>query len=248
MNLKLEKPEDKTDDATTSMAARHSSKSAEHYTPPAILEPARALLGGIDLDPASCAIANAMVRAKSYFIEADNGFLKKWSGKVFLNPPGGFCDTQGLRVIKRTKKTPPCTESGACGIPAPHKHDACLSSQKAWWQKIARKWASAEIEAAVFLCFSIELLQTTQSDTPAGLTIPLHFPICFPRARVCYLYEEDGMLVEGDNPPHSSAVIFMPPIEPRLRSSTTLVGLECGQKDGFAQEMRDVFSTVGYVK
>jgi len=61
--------------------------TVEHYTPPYIVEAARELMGEFDLDPASCELANRMIKAKEYYTE--NGLEKPWFGKVFLNPPGG---------------------------------------------------------------------------------------------------------------------------------------------------------------
>lgn len=45
-------------------------------------------MGGIELDPASCATANAIVRAERFFTEKDNGLLQPWEARsVWLNPP-----------------------------------------------------------------------------------------------------------------------------------------------------------------
>ena len=44
-------------------------------------------MGSIDLDPASCALANQTVRAARYYTQGDNGLLKAWYGNVWLNPP-----------------------------------------------------------------------------------------------------------------------------------------------------------------
>ena len=82
---------------------RHSSASNEHYTPPEIVEAARFTLGHIDLDPASCAKANAVVRASRWYGLVDNGYQQDFEGNVFLNPPGGWCDVYGRPVIKKSK-------------------------------------------------------------------------------------------------------------------------------------------------
>ncbi len=59
----------------------------EWYTPPEYIESAREVLGDIDLDPASNALAQETVRAQTFFTEDDNGLEKVWSGRLWLNPP-----------------------------------------------------------------------------------------------------------------------------------------------------------------
>lgn len=61
--------------------------SDEWYTPATVIQPARAVLGTIDLDPASCATAQVVVQARHYFTKAEDGLKQTWCGNVFLNPP-----------------------------------------------------------------------------------------------------------------------------------------------------------------
>jgi ParB family chromosome partitioning protein len=83
--------------ATT--ATINASTSSEWYTPPIYLEAARRVLGHIDLDPASSAHANEIVRAKRYFAPADDSLSQEWHGRVFLNPPYGKSAPQGTAVF-----------------------------------------------------------------------------------------------------------------------------------------------------
>jgi ParB family chromosome partitioning protein len=46
-------------------------------------------MGAIDLDPATSVVANETVQAASFYTQADNGLVKPWKGRVWLNPPYG---------------------------------------------------------------------------------------------------------------------------------------------------------------
>ena len=76
----------------------------EWYTPAVYIEAARAVLGTIDLDPASSIAANSVVQAKRFFTKADNGLTQEWHGNVWLNPPysrdliGRFVDKLLLEI------------------------------------------------------------------------------------------------------------------------------------------------------
>lgn len=75
--------------ASHNFAARHSMDSPEWYTPSRVVEAARTAMGGIDVDPASHDEANLIVKATRFYSEAENGLIRPWEGRVFINPPGG---------------------------------------------------------------------------------------------------------------------------------------------------------------
>lgn len=59
----------------------------DFFTSQTIIEPARRVLGNIDLDPASHPVANQVVKANCFFTAANSALCREWAGRVWLNPP-----------------------------------------------------------------------------------------------------------------------------------------------------------------
>ncbi len=75
---------------------QQEGRSNEWFTPAKYIEAARAVMGVIDLDPASCELANRTVTTK-YYTKEDNGLEQPWYGKIWLNPP--YSSTNGTSNI-----------------------------------------------------------------------------------------------------------------------------------------------------
>lgn len=69
-----------------SMSGQHSSMTGEWHTPPEIVDPARGLFDGFNLDPASCPEANRIVRAHRFYW--NRGLERRWDARVlWCNAP-----------------------------------------------------------------------------------------------------------------------------------------------------------------
>lgn len=77
-----------------------TSNNVEWYTPWKIIECARELMGGIDLDPFSCEKANERPEgqlAKNFYFK--NGLTNAWGGNLWINHPWGR--DMNSRVVER---------------------------------------------------------------------------------------------------------------------------------------------------
>lgn len=75
----------------------------DFYTSEIIIEPARRAMGGIDLDPASHAYANGVVKAKRFYSKFDNGLIRPWQGRVWLNPPFSEWKEWAVKILAEWK-------------------------------------------------------------------------------------------------------------------------------------------------
>ncbi len=218
------------------MNPRHASASNEHYTPPAIVHAARATMGGIDLDPASCALANEVVQATAFFEKDGLGWKwdNRWTqnphpSKLFLNPPGGLLDRETFEPV--TSKVG-------------HSPGQLVSSIAVWWHKLVHEWSIGNVEQAVFVCFNLEVLRSTQEPQgPWGQHTPAAaFPICFLKDRPKFWNEltPEGKRGTSGSPTHAGAVVYL---------SKRVEGM-AAQTDPriYVDRFKEAFSPLGFVR
>lgn len=198
------------------MIPQHSSESNEQYTPEWLVSKSLQVLGGPpDLDPASSEIANQMIKAKRIYTAESNGLLQDWSWAttIFCNPPGGLVDENNRTVIRASKSLgrKACTETGACGLPPGHKHLGVTSSAAVWWRKLGWWWNGSVHRVpqarAIFVLFSLELLQTTQKYT--DVLHPLDYVGCLPKERVDFDKVVGSSRVAGGQPTHANLIVLL---------------------------------------
>lgn len=184
---------------------QHMSETNEQYTPAEIIEAARELMGAIDLDPASCPMAQETVKAEVWYGAASpfgtDGLAEPAAGRVWLNPPGG-------------------------NVPPEYEGMGTKSNAALWWSAYASMWAEGEIDQMVFLGFTLEILRSTQAlDVPQ----PIDFPMCVPSSRIKFdtvntvrtsgkkkgeLVDPSkpaGARVRGTSPTHANIIVWLPP-------------------------------------
>lgn len=159
------------------MNIQHSTRTDSWFTPIDIIKRSRAVLGLIDLDPASCEEANQRIVATRIIDKLENGLHADWfmAGApiaVFCNPPGGKLGNQSKTVL--------------------------------FWQRLMELRNNHHLMHAIFMCFSLEAMQTTQKD---GHNSVCEFPICIPKRRIAF-DKPDG--TPGAAPSHSNAIVYVP--------------------------------------
>lgn len=124
---------------------QHSSKSNEHYTPKRFIEGARVVMGGIDLDPASCPEAQQTVQARAFYSLPQDGLLLPWQGRVWCNPPYGWRDPETRTSNKKvwTERLVSAYEDGeidqACLLVTASTGDKWFQSLWAYWLCFPRR-------------------------------------------------------------------------------------------------------------
>lgn len=172
------------------MKAQHSSKTAEHGTPPHVVEGSRNLMGVIHLDPFSSALWNRRVRALKYYTKKQNGYVRPWAGNLLVNPPGG---EQGKLV-----------------------QVAWMRLVDHWLAGVVLQavFVGFSLEQLV----SLQGLTEVRDGVPYEYPSPLAFPTLLPRRRLHYREQRAGKRSSqrSKNPPHASYVTWLPPCGPHI--------------------------------
>jgi len=170
-----------------SQQVNQTSFNVELYTPPEIIEAARAVLGEIDLDPASSPVANERVKAKRIYTKEDDGLTQQWTGNVWMNHPWGARET----ACKKNCKKKSCVKRG-------YHLDKEFPGNAAWINKLVAEYKAGNVSQA--LCI-------TYASTGEGWFKPLKgFPVCFLDGRTSF-YTPAGEKLEQNT--KGCAVTYM---------------------------------------
>jgi ParB family chromosome partitioning protein len=86
------------------MLTQHLSQSTAWFTPAVYIEAARTVLGPIELDPASCALANTTVQARRYYTEEEDGLQQDWTSRtLWMNPSYGKVSVKSNQEVWSAK-------------------------------------------------------------------------------------------------------------------------------------------------
>lgn len=132
----------------------NNSCDNEWYTPEEYIQPFRDMVGGIDVDPASCEFANRQVKAKKFYSIDQDGLTKQWKGNVWLNPPYGSGAVEPF-IDKLIQEI----ESGRVNHMAVLVNNA---TETKWFQRLL-----ANVQAVCFLSSRIKFLKpSAETNSP----------------------------------------------------------------------------------
>lgn len=170
-----------------------SSGATSYGTPGAIVDAAREVMGGIELDPASAEWANRRVGAVRYFTVEDDGLSLGWQARtVWLNHP--FSAGEEACQVDRSKcKKKICSERG-------YHIDHRIPDNADWIERLVGDYKIGCFEQACCI---------TYACTSEAWFKPLQaYPQCYLSPRTNY-YLPDGTLTKGV--PKGSVVTYLGP-------------------------------------
>lgn len=183
------------------MNAQHSAETCEHGSPPAFVNLAHDVMGGIDIDPASSSTWNVNVRALRIISEAENGLRTPW----FAGAPAP--------LELRTNPMRPLKPSISAGVElAPRRRgfvnppgDRRGALVAAFWFATAEYFHLGWLTSAVWVGFSVEQLSRLQRV--GARSHPLQHITLIPSRRIDYIDGQTGKVQEDAT--HASFVTLL---------------------------------------
>jgi len=162
--------------------AQDNGRGDEWRTPPDYIDRARRVMGSIDLDPASTARANEIVKAKAFFDKGIDGRTREWRGNVWLNPPfstpliGEFVSmlvdaTEDKKVPQATLLTNNATETGWFQQALRAADFCCFPDQRIAFIGADGRPAPGNRQAQAFFFFGCDLALVQREFGPVGTLV-----------------------------------------------------------------------------
>ena len=157
------------------MNIMHSSRSDKWFTPVHIIAKVQQVLGHVDCDPASERDANLRIGATRY-LTADGELPESvW----LLNEGTVYLNPPGNKIGNKS----------LTGL---------------FWKRMMQERDSGLLTHGIFMCFSIEALQSTQKPGQQSIG---EFPFCVPSKRIKF---DDPNDHSKQSPSHSNAIVYVP--------------------------------------
>ncbi len=200
---------------------KFSSQTNEWFTPAVIAASASLVMGGIELDPASCDEANKTICAERIYTESDNGLTKSWLCRsLWLNPPYGKyrgVSNQGRwthRLVYEYQEKR--VQQAVCLVNAYFGYE---------WFKLLIALSSI----AYGLCNESVLAEIKQPDARPHIPMP---PICFTFDRLSFLppeaMAEQGSKGKDGRAKYGSAIFYYGPNKEAFRDEFCQYGFIVG--------------------
>lgn len=154
-----------------------SSYAVEFYTIADIIEPARKVMGGIDLDPASSQLANETVRAARIYTQDEDGLTQPWAGRVWMNHPWGAKENKCVKTCKKKR----CEKRG-------FHLTKDFAGNAAWINKLHESYIKGEVTEALCITYA-----STSEDWYK--TLKQYYPACYLDGRTPFK-RPDGTLMD----------------------------------------------------
>lgn len=168
---------------------RQRAEDFELITNYDLIAAANALMGNIDLDPASSKFANDYVQAEHYYTPSDDGLnQQQWFGNVYVFPPNGayFWDAP----LNRWK----ITRSSARTL---------SSSHAVWFRRLYREWVGGQIKQGLYFTNCPDMIRYEQKI--------FDFPICILKTKPILVKRTSTEV--SNHVTATSMVIYLPPVD-----------------------------------